>query len=100
MDPATCAEAFVEALRRMACPDQARLTLMRFAGPVLLVLSGQDYTAREFAEYVGTHAAWRGALSRPNVQRNDMAQADHTFSDTAQRTALEATTAAWLATVR
>lgn len=72
----------------------------RFAGPVLLVLSGQDYTAREFAEYVGTHAAWRGSLARPNVQRHDMAQADHTFSDSAQRTALEATTASWLATVR
>ena len=72
----------------------------RFTGPVLLVLSGQDYTAREFTEFADASLAWRGALSKPNVQSHDMAQADHTFSDSAQRVALEATTAAWLANVQ
>ena len=68
----------------------------RFTGPVLLVLSGQDHTAREFTEYVGSNAAWRGALSRSNVQRSDMAQADHTFSAHADEQQLARQTLAWL----
>ena len=68
----------------------------RFTGPVLLVLSGQDYTAREFTEYVGSNAAWRGALSQSNVQRHDMAQADHTFSAQADEQQLARQTLAWL----
>jgi uncharacterized protein len=74
--------------------------LQRFGGPVLLVLSGQDYAAREFIEFVSTNPAWRGALAKGNVQRHDMAQADHTFSDRAQRVALEVTTLAWLNATR
>jgi exosortase A-associated hydrolase 1 len=69
-----------------------------FGGPLMLVLSGQDYTAREFTEFIGTSPAWSGALAKGNMQRHDMAQADHTFSDLAQSAALEAATAAWLAT--
>jgi exosortase A-associated hydrolase 1 len=69
----------------------------RFGGPVLLVLSGQDYTAREFTEFVGASPAWHGALSRANVQRHDMAQADHTFSAQADARQLAQDTLTWLA---
>ena len=67
-----------------------------FKGPVLLVLSGKDYTAREFTETVAAHPAWRGALARPGVQRHDAPAADHTFSDRTERDGLEQLTAQWL----
>ena len=68
----------------------------RFGGPVLLVLSGQDYTAREFTEFVNASPAWRGALDKANVQRHDLAQADHTFSATADAQQLAKETRAWI----
>jgi exosortase A-associated hydrolase 1 len=68
----------------------------RFPGPLLLVLSGRDYTAREFIELAGTHLAWRGALERAGVERHDAIAADHTFSQLAERQALERTTQDWL----
>ena len=67
-----------------------------FRGAILLVLSGDDYTAREFGEYVAADPAWRGRLQRQGVERCDVAGADHTFSDTAMRQAAESATVAWL----
>lgn len=51
-----------------------------FDGPVLLLLSGEDLTAREFLEHAATAPHWRGLLVRPGVRREDCAGADHTFS--------------------
>jgi exosortase A-associated hydrolase 1 len=68
-----------------------------FRGPLLLVLSGRDYTAAEFLEACRADPAWAGALAQPHVTRHDAALADHTFSSAAQRTALFQATLAWLA---
>jgi exosortase A-associated hydrolase 1 len=67
-----------------------------FVGPVLWVLSGQDYTAKEFVELVAAQARWQAVLRHPLAQRVDMATADHTFSDRADEQALADTTARWL----
>jgi exosortase A-associated hydrolase 1 len=63
---------------------------------ILLVLSGDDYTAREFMEFVGMDAAWAGLLNRPNVDRQALAGADHTFSSAVARARVEAVTLEWL----
>lgn len=63
-----------------------------FPGPVLLLLSGQDYTAREFLEFAGASPAWAGLLQRPQVQRVDLPEADHTFSVPGSAQACEAAT--------
>lgn len=68
----------------------------RFPGSMLLVLSGDDYTAKEFLEFVAHDAAWHGALANPAVERTDVAGADHTFSTEADRRAVEAATLVWL----
>ena len=68
-------------------------------GPALLVLSGEDYTAREFADHAKADATWRQALARPNVRRLDVPGADHTFSDAAHRRQLESASLAWIAEV-
>ncbi len=51
--------------------------------PVLLLLSGNDYTAREFGQAVASVPAWRGALQRKSLTQHDMPGADHTLSDPA-----------------
>ncbi len=69
-----------------------------FSGRVLLILSGRDYVAKEFLEFVGANRAWSGLLDAAGVQRIDIAGADHTFSSRAQRVQVEDTTLAWLQT--
>lgn len=79
-------------------PFQTRMARawLRFDGDILLVLSGQDYTAREFSEVVAGHPAWHGALDRPNVQVHAAGAADHTFSALVESRALNQVTRSWL----
>ena len=87
---------------RVAAPGstfQARMAdaLRRYGGRVLLILSGADFTAKEFVEYAGADAAWSGLLQRANLRRLDIPAADHTFSTAAWRAQVEEATLAWLA---
>jgi exosortase A-associated hydrolase 1 len=68
----------------------------RFPGPVLLMLSGRDFTAKEFLDGVQRDEAWRGALQRSGLTRLDRPQADHTFSAPADHQALTEAVARWL----
>jgi exosortase A-associated hydrolase 1 len=72
--------------------------LARFDGPVRLVLSGHDITAREFETAAAAQPGWASVVSRPEVSRQDVAEADHTFTDPALRRELTTATLAWLAT--
>lgn len=67
-----------------------------FEHRILLLLSGDDYTAKEFLEYAHRDAAWRNALEHPRLQRRDLTGADHTFSRAEDRVRVEAQTLAWL----
>lgn len=67
-----------------------------FDGPLLLLLSENDYTAKEFLEHVETAPAWRGALRRKDLRRHDVAKADHTFSSAWARSQMESHTLTWL----
>jgi exosortase A-associated hydrolase 1 len=79
-------------------PFQSRMAegLQRFAGPVLIVLSGRDYTAREFVECAASNPAWAGLLAQPRLQQVEIADADHTFSRAAWRGEVERATLDWL----
>lgn len=68
----------------------------RFTGPILLVLSGKDYTAKEFLEFANASPRWRTHLTRPQVTRLDLPEADHTFSIPSTQRAVEAATLGWL----
>jgi exosortase A-associated hydrolase 1 len=68
----------------------------RFDGPLLLILSGNDYTAKEFIELVAIDTHWQGALNQPKVQRCDLPEADHTFSSSGSQQSAEALTVDWL----
>jgi exosortase A-associated hydrolase 1 len=63
-----------------AFQDRMAAGLRAFPGPVLLILSGDDLTAKEFLEYAQSDAGWRGLLQRAGLERHDLPRADHTFS--------------------
>lgn len=65
-----------------------------FAGPVLLILSGDDVVAQEFLDRCRDGGpAWQALLSRPGLRRADLADADHTFSTADWRARVERLTA-------
>lgn len=68
----------------------------RFPGSILLLLSGDDYTAKEFLEYVGADTAWKNAFAHPRLFRHDLQGVDHTFSNAATRRVAENLSLQWL----
>lgn len=76
--------------------DRMAAGLRGFAGPTLLILSGDDYTAGEFRLHAASSPAWQGLLTSGRVETCELPQADHTFSDPAQAAAVEGATLNWL----
>jgi exosortase A-associated hydrolase 1/exosortase A-associated hydrolase 2 len=67
-------------LARLPLPIGTAVGLARFRGPVMILMSGHDYIAREFDEVIRSSKAWDGLLENPRVCRRDLPGADHTFS--------------------
>lgn len=67
--------------------DRMAAGLRGFGGPSLLILSGDDYTAREFADHARSSAPWQGLLTRSTLELHEMPSADHTFSTIADQDA-------------
>lgn len=70
--------------------------LRAFPGRVLLLLSGNDLTAREFVECAISDPEWCGILESPRVARHEIPAADHTFSRAIWRQDVERNTLEWL----
>lgn len=81
-----------------APPFQKRMmrALKDFPGHVLLILSGDDYTAKEFLEAIQADSAGAQALESSRLNRVDIVGADHTFSDAKWRLAVQEATTAWI----
>lgn len=78
--------------------DRMAAGLRGFPGPALLILSGDDYTAREFSAHAASSATWAGLLERPMLQTREMPTADHTFSTIADQDAQSRIFLNWLRT--
>ncbi len=65
-------------------------------GPSLLILSGDDLTAREFTEYTSAQPSWQKLLARTDVRRVELPDADHTFSRREWKAQVERETSRWL----
>jgi exosortase A-associated hydrolase 1 len=76
--------------------DRMAEAFQQFPGKLMLILSGDDYTAKEFLECVRSSSAWSGVLSHLGLTRVDIEDADHTFSSSAWRQEVEQATLAWL----
>ncbi len=76
-------------------PDRMAAGLARFSGRVLLILSGNDLTAKEFLDCVARSRDWRRLIGADNVRRHDLAAADLTFSRRAWRDQVAEWTLDW-----
>jgi exosortase A-associated hydrolase 1 len=63
----------------LSLPDRMHAALARFQGRVLVMLSGADLTAQEFAGVAGSRE-WLRLLKDPRFTRRDLPKADHTCS--------------------
>lgn len=70
---------------------QQRMALAwdHFTGRIFLLLSDNDYTAKEFLECASNDGAWKNALKHPGLIRRDLQGADHTLSSATSRTQAE-----------
>ena len=67
-------------LAGLPLPIKTAAGLRRFGGPVMILMSGKDYIAKEFDEIARSSKAWRGLLEEPRISRQVLDDADHTFS--------------------
>lgn len=72
-----------------------RDALLTFAQPILLIMSGRDYTANEFDAWLA-QPAQRAIFALPVLQRLDLPEADHTFASAMASQAVADATCAWL----
>jgi exosortase A-associated hydrolase 1 len=70
--------------------------MRKFPGPVLLLISGQDLTAREFVAHAGSDPKWHWLLDSGHIERADLPEADHTFSSATWRRWVEEKSLSWL----
>lgn len=75
-------------------PDRMHEALRTFRGRVLLMLSGADLTAQEFAG-LSKEAKWSGLLAAPRFERHTLPKADHTCSRREWHEQVTAWTIAW-----
>lgn len=90
------AEATVASENALTLERRMLQGLAGFNGEVLLILSGNDYTAKEFLETVRLETGWHDHLLQPNVRRIDLQEADHTFSQPQAQSEVEIASVSWL----
>jgi exosortase A-associated hydrolase 1 len=93
-DAAQAARSFATALRTASSkvlpaqrdagaaslPDRMHAALQGFGGRILVMLSGADLTAQEFAGLASSSRDWERLLAGPSVSRHALPGADHTCS--------------------
>lgn len=70
--------------------------LARYDRPVLLIMSGNDLTAREFDDAVKASPRWQKLVADGRMTRRDLPAADHTFSRRAWRDDVAEITIDWV----
>lgn len=78
-----------EEVRVMSFQKRMLRGLHEFPGASTLILSGNDYTAKEFLESANASPAWQEVLKRDNVSMTEVPAADHTFSSAVWRSGVE-----------
>lgn len=77
-------------------PERMAEGFERFNGNILLILSGNDLTSREFEDTAQSSPKWRAALKADNVTCRQLPRADHTFSRREWRDQVAAWTEEWV----
>lgn len=77
-------------------PKRMQASLAHFGGRVLVVLSGADLTAQEFADLSSRSGSWQRLLDSPRFTRQQIDKADHTFSRRPWQDQVSSWTRDWL----
>ena len=77
-------------------PARMQASLQGFSGKVLVMLSGADLTAQEFADLASGSRDWQRLLDAPAVTRHTLPGADHTCSRREWHEQMVEWTSAWL----
>jgi len=77
-------------------PERMFQGLMHFDGPVLLILSGDDLTAKEFRDLVVSSSDWKSLLEKDQFMQCVVEGANHTFSTAVWRNIVETRTSNWV----
>jgi exosortase A-associated hydrolase 1 len=77
-------------------PERMRNAQIGFSGPVMIVVSGRDLTAKEYLDSVDACSEWRDWLNSATTELRVLEGADHTFSRSSWRDQLAAWSAAWI----
>jgi exosortase A-associated hydrolase 1 len=85
-----------EPRKTLPLPERMLAGLSRFNGKILLILSGNDLTAQEFSDLVEGSAEWRRLLASPGVSRQEIPEANHTFSRQEWKEQVVTWTSAWI----
>jgi exosortase A-associated hydrolase 1 len=88
--------AFSKKIPHTTLPDRMFDGYSRFRGKVLLILSGNDYTAREFADLSSASGKWTRMLADGRTLRVELAGANHTFSTAEWREKVAGHTRRWI----
>ena len=84
---------------RQAAPEFHALmaqALTQFPGAIQIILSGNDYTAKEFRQWAQSEPSLRRLGDQKNLQMLDIADADHTFSSAEWRGRVEQAVLTWM----
>jgi uncharacterized protein len=77
-------------------PSRMARGMQDFHGNVMLILSGNDLTAKEFTDAVAASPQWRALLTQSSVTIQRIAEANHTFSKRAWRDQVADWTYQWV----
>lgn len=84
------------ALDDVSFQGRMQMALAGFPGRMLIVLSGEDYTAKEFLSWLNNDPARLRLVDAPDIRHCEIAGADHTFSRAEWRQDVECRTVEWL----
>lgn len=77
-------------------PPRLRDAQLAYTGPTLLILSGQDLTAKEYEMRVAESAEWQRWMTSYRVTLARLAEADHSFSRALWRDQVAALSGDWI----
>ncbi|MGZ3235893.1 MAG: hydrolase 1, exosortase A system-associated [Burkholderiaceae bacterium] len=92
------ADASGIAHQNMSLPDRMYHGLNQFKGRTLVILSGNDLTGKEFSDLIHSSKKWQKLISTSNLQRKELAGANHTFSRREWRDQVADWTCKWVKT--
>ncbi|MCP5244535.1 MAG: hydrolase 1, exosortase A system-associated [Burkholderiales bacterium] len=85
-----------DSMNQQPLPSRLAYGLGSFDGQVLLILSGNDWIAKEFLDMVAASPVWQNLLNDERLVRHEIQDADHSFSRKVSRDELLRLNLEWL----